>query len=771
MKKRQKKKRIMPSSNRRTVLSVRSSATATAPAKKPSEHSRDIPEITTRTMTVRAKTIDEKARTVDAVLSTENPVTVYDYDLWRVIDEILLASGRVAPEQMPLLENHNRYSLDCVLGSIRNIRSEGTDTIGQLQLIEGDEMADSAWRKVAQGHITDVSVGYRSEEYVDIPAGQTQIVNGKSYTAGAKRTLRVTTKWIVREASLTPIGADPGAKIRDDKTGLNTRTSQEPRTMDKKLRKYLEKIGLRKEATEAEAYQFIGELEDEQERAEVESLRTGKKSGAGTSAAAPSPGASPEAKVTEQEREAIAQAEADRRDAIDALRSDRTPQDVYELAIKGDKAKKIKPMTVDEAGRAFLEAERRATPGAVGAGSGVPSAPNLIMHREMSNDDMKRGMVAGVLMKLGRERCLIDTKASNERKLQQERLLDIGSEYQSMSIVDICRECLRAEGKRAYGMSPRDSVRAALATGTLTTVFSTSAQKALMDQWETAPDSTQGWCAEKDVPNFKTNDEFAIVKGKTTDKRLPRGGTAKMATIAEVAESWKVKRYANQFAWDEQDMIDDDQGALQEKLPDMIDEMLRIRPELVYSKLLANPTLAQDSIALFHASHGNLGTGAGSAMANAGLRDGLTAMGKQTENGVPLNLNAVYLIVPWDIKWDSKQLASSAILFPGSATATNGTSNPIFDENIIVRSDQRIGVAGVTDPSTGTAYPGTATNWFLAAQSRRGIVVGYLQGTGRRPQLQTYTLDKGQWGMGFALNFDIGVCVRGYQPLYKSNGV
>ena len=72
--------------------------------------------------------------------------------------------------------------------------------------------AGDAFRKVAEGHLTDISVGYSVDESYWIPEGETGFVGefGRSF-AGP---VRVVSKWTVREGSLTPIGADDAAKAR-----------------------------------------------------------------------------------------------------------------------------------------------------------------------------------------------------------------------------------------------------------------------------------------------------------------------------------------------------------------------------------------------------------------------------------------------------------------------------------------------------------------------------------------------------------------------------
>ena len=188
-------------------------------------------EMLAREMHLRAETVNVEERSVEAVIATENRVTVMDLSRFEVIDEILLMDGVEVPRQIPLLENHQRESLDTHLGSIRNIRVDGRQLIGRLYLADTPQ-AEEAWQLVRQGHLTDVSTGNRALSAVMIEPGETQEVNGRQYTAG-NRPLQITTRWTPREGSLTSIGADSAATVRKHPTMLNTtRTQREDITRD-----------------------------------------------------------------------------------------------------------------------------------------------------------------------------------------------------------------------------------------------------------------------------------------------------------------------------------------------------------------------------------------------------------------------------------------------------------------------------------------------------------------------------------------------------------
>lgn len=181
---------------------------------EPQEMQRDI---TTRAFSTRAASIDEETRSVEAVMATEAPAVVMDWKNYRLIDEVLSMRGVQLPEQIVMLDSHMRWSNDDVIGSARGFRIDGDKLIARAYFVDGDENVERHWNKVRQGHITDFSAGYRVDEYTDIPPGETRTVQGRDYKAG-DRTLRITTKWTLREVSLVPIGADEFAKVRQEQT-------------------------------------------------------------------------------------------------------------------------------------------------------------------------------------------------------------------------------------------------------------------------------------------------------------------------------------------------------------------------------------------------------------------------------------------------------------------------------------------------------------------------------------------------------------------------
>lgn len=167
---------------------------------------------------LRSLASDGAEDTIRAVITTDAPAPVFDWERFDFVQEVLVTDGMELPpgrSTIPLLDNHNRDSVNAILGSVRHFAPvQLNDGLrgheAELVLSQSDSAAVSALAKLREGHITDVSVGYEVKQYVYIPDGAKQMIQGREYTGP----LKVSTQWQLKEVSLVPIGADVYAKIR-----------------------------------------------------------------------------------------------------------------------------------------------------------------------------------------------------------------------------------------------------------------------------------------------------------------------------------------------------------------------------------------------------------------------------------------------------------------------------------------------------------------------------------------------------------------------------
>jgi len=346
---------------------------------------------------------------------------------------------------------------------------------------------------------------------------------------------------------------------------------------------------------------------------------------------------------------------------------------------------------------------------------------------------------------------------------QRQRVMEAAHDYSDMSAVDVCREALRLAGREA----PRGRkalIQAAFSGGDLTNIFTTSVNARLLEAYAEAPDTTGGWVQERDVNDFKENEDIRLKKGGNLTRHA-RGQTAQHMHRKDTKETYKVGRYSGQIVIDEMDIIDDRLNAFATLPKEMGEAAARLRPDLVYSLLKANGALASGT-ALFHSNHSNTDNPA--VLSIATIQTGVTRIRRQQEEGVNLNLQPTHLIVPSTLDFAARELVQSTVLLIAGATDTvRGNVNTVAGIGLTPVSEPRLD-NGVTDPATGTAYDGDTNDWFLAAAAAHGIVVAYLAGTGRSPQSRSWVLDRGgQWGMGWDINMDVGADVLDYKGLYR----
>lgn len=748
----------------------------------------DHSDLFTRSLSVRAATANDEDQSIEGLISTEAPIQVYDWRSGQVIEEILLNDGAQIPEQLTLLDNHDRWSTLSVLGSARGLRADkatdGTPGIaGRLFFVKGDEDAQRVWNKVRQGHLRDLSVGYRVNEATEIQPGQTATINGRSFTAG-RMTLRVATKWTPKEVSVTPIGADQRTKTRRDphsfpKGSLN---------MNPQLRAYLESIGLRKDASEADAMAFWQGLKGEQ-RARADALKEGQRSDSpagqnqlgGTTPTVPSApaagdnGRSQAADPAEIARQAIA-AERDRVRQLTELAGSDVPAEVRQRAIN-------EGWDMARASHEFLTA-LRGNRNAPGQNTPVPYQPSA--HTGPTTNASARSLAAGMMLGNGigdpTKHVMHNGRrdpAATDRLTSQDA--EAGQRFMRLSTADLIRMSVQMDTGRLYWDVDEalQAIRTAPSGGTLSYVFSTNVYARLMEGWQTAGDTTIGWCEEEDVPNFLQQEDISIAANARL-QQLPRGDTAKHATISDSHQTYKIARYAKQFVVDEQDVIDDRLGAIMRMPAEMGEAARQLRPDLVYSLMLENPSLS-DTGATFNstaiktkAGHANLSNG---ALSSTALKAAISAMVKQRLNptdkdpGRALNLRPRFLIVPADLEWTARELTSAAALaklFADSNDPWYAALNLLAQEGLRVVPDDRIGAIGVLDPRTGAIRTGDDKNWFLT--TGRGLRVAYRRGTNRQPVMRSFVLDKGQWGMGWDVNLDIGAAFVEWRTWHKSTG-
>lgn len=706
---------------------------------------------------VRAASTEPGARrkfTMNAY--TGEPMRLYGYDLPVVID---CASVDLSIQKIPALYDHADYGNN-IVGQIEAVRVEGSSGMPPI-VADGyftptddpNDRANWVMAKADAGFQWQASVGGLPGRLERVDAGQTVAVNGRTY-AGPCYVSRNTT---LREISFVILGAD-----RRTSANLRARLAHEESEM--KFKDWLLAKGITNFDSLPQAVQttlnasYADEVEDTYPPPIVQGGNT------------------PPAVLPVQRTDPIA--EENERTAANRQRIadiDRicAQYSVTEVEIDHDG----KPTKVSLAAHAIKHnwTTQKVELEALRASRG--DGPMVLTPK---TDCTTQALEGALLLRAGGR---LDNKAfqSNQavamklpgwmragiNDANRNQIMEASHRYSSYSAVDICREALRIAGKQV----PHDReemIQAAFSGGALTSIFTTSVNAVLLASYMAAEDTTIGWTEEEEVNDFKTNDKLRMTLMGGGLTKHPRGGEAQHAERADTAESYKVARYSLQWAIDEQDIIDDSLDALKSFPVDAGQAASWLRPDLVYSILLSNPTLTATARALFNSTDGNALTSA--ALAADKLRSAVKTMLLIQENGRNLNPKPTHILVPPSLKHLTDELVnSSALLIAGTAGSVTerGNSNSILADGLIPVCDARL-ENGCIDPDSGTTNSGSTSTWYLACAMLHTIMVGYLRGTGRAPRVRTGQLEKGKYGQWWDVSMDIGAKALDWRGLQRN---
>ena len=692
-------------------------------------------DLTTRTYQVRADTLDEKTRSIEAVIATETKILVLDWCRFEVIEEILLMKGCMLPKnrQIPMLDTHDRSTVQKVLGSTRELRVEGDKLIGR-NTYSVSEPAEHPWILTKEGHLQDNSIGYRVINSVTIAKGEKAEVEGRPFKASAQRDLRITTEWEIKENSVCAIGADGAAKNREEFI-VNNRKGK---TME--FEKWLSKRGLKAEdlseeqrtALEADFKAEQKRIEDEQKR-----LESAAPLAAGTESTLEPPAQRTEPDPPAVNPKAIAddavRIERERVNAIRALAGDDLDNEVVERCIREGK-------TIDQARAEILEAVRRNRPK---VSTPAIHVRDSAMTRELLED--------AILLRAGLDD-VVTEGADGARKAEQ------AHRFRDMSLTDICRNAILVDG-RDIPAGREEMIRTAFSTASLPLLLSNVANKAMLKGYNMQPETWPKWCTIGSASDFKM-----MTRARLTDTgdllEVGAGGEVKYGGATEEGEQYSVSTFAKNFAITRVQIINDDLNALAKQPRNMGARAKRLVGDLVYAHLMANGAMA-DGTALFHSDHGNLHTTA--TLTKDKLAAALVVFMKQTDkDGKNINVPVAVLLVPPDLTFTASEIVKAAtIVVAGTTDILKPAYNAISDLNIEVVSDARLSNAAFTGHS--------ATSWYLTGQKNLcdTIEVAFLNGR-REPTIEQFPMGADRMGITFRVFHDVGCKSMDYRSMQKN---
>lgn len=387
---------------------------------------------------------------------------------------------------------------------------------------------------------------------------------------------------------------------------------------------------------------------------------------------------------------------AARRDAIRAQFAAfqaRTDLDQTKLAALLRKCEDDVDMTPEAAGQQLL------------AFLGTDTTPSANIRAEAGNQDetetYREGAVQSVLHRVNPAAHKLDDKSKGFRGF------DLG---------DMARDSLERAGKKTRGMSRAEiAIQALQTTSDFPAILENIVTKTLRAGYQSAGRTFVPFSRQATLPDFKQISR-AQLGGAPNLKRVLEGAEYEHGTIGDGAEKYAVQKYGRIVAISWETIINDDLDALTRIPQSFGASAAELESDIVYAILTGNPNMA-DGVALFHATHGNLGTAAKLAdaldptKANplAEMRK-LMTLQKGLE-GQYITVRPRYLIVPPSLEEPALKITSANFV------ASKGVDQNVFGPSLVPISEPRLEDA-------------SSTAWFAAAEPNTidTIEYAYLEG-------------------------------------------
>ncbi|WP_114968541.1 ClpP-like prohead protease/major capsid protein fusion protein [Rhodoferax ferrireducens] len=330
--------------------------------------------------------------------------------------------------------------------------------------------------------------------------------------------------------------------------------------------------------------------------------------------------------------------------------------------------------------------------------------------------------------------------------------VDASNPYRGFTLSELARASLTRAGYRSEGQDKMTFIGAAFTHGNsdFPGILANVANKAMLKGYLEAEETFQKWTSAGELSDFKIGSRVDL-NAFPSLRQVPAGAEYKYVTVGERGESVVLATYGELFSINRQAIINDDVMAFTRLPRAMGKAAIRTVGDLVYAILTGNPVMS-DGVALFHATHGNLLTGA--ALSTASVDAMGTAMAVQKQGSAILNIAHQYVIVPRALRGTANVVRSSEFEVGSAKTAT--VPNSVRDTFEVI-ADARL------DASSATAWYGSAN-----PAVNDTIEVSYLDGN-QAPYLE----QKDGWsvdGTSFKVRIDAGVSPLDFRTLAKNPG-
>jgi hypothetical protein len=672
---------------------------------------------------VQPATVDTEAREVDVVFATETPVARWGWE--ENYDEVLSCEANAMRMErvnagLPVMDAHNTWSVASQFGRASKVWfNEKREACARLKFSQREDAA-KIFQDIIDGIITGISVGYRVFKYQREPQGE------------GKNPIYRAVDWMPVEISLAPVPADINSGVRaagNEQNELKIININSKRNMTKKRKDYEVVDNPVKKGDEitidGEVY-IAGKDGEVGDTIQVE-LKEERSASAGGDRTQPPAPASPAETPSDVEtvRKEATEKERARLDAIlVSTRAAKLP-DTYGIELYQSKK------TLEECRQAIIEKVI----------AGQTPAPN-------GSHDMRMGVDA-----IEKKRAAIQD-AILHRVYPSIFKLDKGAnEYRGMTLVEMGKELLTERGVNIRGMDKMAVANMIFSrthsSSDFPILFEGAIDKMLRADYTFVAEFWQEIARQTSVNDFRAKNLYQV-ESTNGMAETTEGGEIKYTSLVEGKQSIRVKSYAEGIKFTRQAFINDDLDALSIIPSRFVKDWDELRGNLVWGLIIDNVKMGDDK-ELFHASHKNLLTGAGSALGADSLAAAQLLFKKQTglDNKRRIRVVPKFLIVPPELEVTARKLLTA--ITPSTTQDVN-----VFANAFTIIVEPRL---------TNT------TAWYLSADPNAidSLYYAYLQGNEalRVNNEDDFNTDS----MKYAVRGDFGTAAIDFRGLVKANGV
>lgn len=232
--------------------------------------------------------------------------------------------------------------------------------------------------------------------------------------------------------------------------------------------------------------------------------------------------------------------------------------------------------------------------------------------------------------------------------------------YMADSLRDHARAAVEATGTSTRGMDTDQLFRAAMhTTSDFPGLLTSTGNRTLMGAYQAAQSPIKTTLARQaTMADFRPATRLKLSDVGLLEK-VSESGEIKSTTRGEAAESYALDTYATQFAISRKPLINDDLGAFRDWGATAGRMAAETEANLLLKLLLSNPVMAEDGLALFHATHGNLAAAAALSVATLdAARKAMRGM-KALDGKTPINATPKFLVVGPEQETTAEQVLAS----------------------------------------------------------------------------------------------------------------